>query len=130
MGAGNPRPVVLDAGALIAFERNQPKLRRLIQLAVEYRVPLHVPAGVLAQVWRDGRRQAHLARLVASETLRVHSLDSDEAKAAGVLCGRTQTSDIVDACVVLLARRHHATVVTSDAGDLLRIDSTLTIAAC
>ena len=81
-------------------------------------------------MWRDGRRQAHLARLMASDAVRVRALDSDEAKAAGVLCGRAQTSDIVDASVVLLARRHHATVVTSDADDLRRIDSTLAIAAC
>ena len=42
MGAGRPRTVVLDAGALIAFERNDRRIRRLIELAM-----LH---GVLAAV--------------------------------------------------------------------------------
>lgn len=91
---------------------------------------LHTPAGVVAQVWRDGRRQADLARLLASGVVVVHALDRAEAQAAGVLCGRRKTSDIVDASVALLARRHHAKVVTSDPKDLRRIDPTLELVVC
>lgn len=130
MGARRPRPVVLDAGALIAFERNEPRLRTLVLLALRHGAALHAPAGVLAQVWRDGRRQARLAGLLGSGMLQVHPLGRDEAQAAGVLCGRAGTSDVVDASVVLLARRHEAKVVTSDAGDLLQLDAGLEVVPC
>lgn len=130
MGARRARPVVFDAGALIAFERNDPKLRTLVDLALAHGAILHVPAGVVAQVWRDGRRQARLARLLGSGFVKVQALDQAEAEAAGVVCGISGTPDIVDASVVLLARRHQAKVVTSDADDLRHIDPTLDLVTC
>ncbi len=130
MGKGRPRAVVLDAGALIAFERGDLRMRTLVELALKHAGALHVPAGVVAQVWRDGRRQARLAVLLASGTLVVWPLDREEAQAAGVLCGRSATRDVVDATVVLLARRHDATVVTSDPGDLRRLDPGLALVTC
>jgi hypothetical protein len=36
VGARRPRPVVLDAGAFIAFERNDRKVGTLIELAVAH----------------------------------------------------------------------------------------------
>lgn len=130
MGTRRARPVVLDAGALIAFERNDRRVRRLVELAVEHDRVLHVPAGVVAQVWRDGARQARLARLVGSGQLAVQGLTLDEAKAVGVLCGAADTDDVIDASVALLARRHGAVVVTSDPDDLLRFDRALNIVTC
>ena len=130
MGAGRPRPVVLDAGALIAFERNDRRVRTLIELALAHGAVLHAPAGVVGQVWRDGRRQARLARLLASGGIQVHALDREEAQTAGVLCGQSKTADVIDASVVLLARRHAAKVVTSDAGDLKRIDPSIAVVPC
>ena len=121
---------MLDAGALIAFERNDRKVRALIELAMAHGVPLHSPAGVVGQVWRDGKRQARLARLVGSGLIEVQALDREEAQAAGVLCGQSGTSDVIDASVALLARRHAAMVVTSDAGDLKRIDPKLQLVEC
>lgn len=130
MGKGRPRPVVLDAGALIAFERNDRKVRTLVELALANGVALHAPAGVVGQVWRDGKRQARLARLVGSGLVEVQALDREEAQATGVLCGQTGTSDVIDASVALLARRHAATVVTSDAEDLRRIDPKVRLVEC
>lgn len=130
MGPGRPRAVVLDAGALIAFERNDRRVRRVVELAVEHDRSLHVPADVIGQVWRDGARQARLARLVRSGVLDVQSLDLDEARAAGVLCGTSHTSDVIDASLALLGRRLHAVVVTSDPGDLHRLDPDLSLIAC
>ncbi|MCE7894240.1 MAG: hypothetical protein KJ015_08070 [Myxococcales bacterium] len=121
---------MLDAGALIAFERNDRKVRTLVELALANGVALHAPAGVVGQVWRDGKRQARLARLVGSGLLEVKALDREEAQAAGVLCGQTGTSDVIDASVALLARRHAATVVTSDAEDLRRIDPKVRLVEC
>jgi hypothetical protein len=130
MGAPRPRPVVLDAGALIAFERNDKKIRTLIELAVRHGGLLHSPAGVVGQVWRDGSVQARLARLLGSGVVEVRALDREEAQAAGVLCGQSHTSDVVDASVVLLARRHSATVVTSDPDDLRGLDAKLALVEC
>jgi hypothetical protein len=130
MGARRPRPVVLDAGALIAFERNDVRLRTLVELAMLHGGDLRAPAGVVGQVWRSGRKQARLARLLTSGVLQVQALDREEAQAAGVLCGTSRTADVVDASVVLLARRHRATVVTSDPEDLHRIDPKLDLVTC
>jgi hypothetical protein len=58
--------LTLDAGALIAFDRNDRLLVALIVWARHHGMPLAVPAGALGQVWRDGRRQARLARLVSA----------------------------------------------------------------
>jgi hypothetical protein len=91
---------------------------------------LHVPAGVVAQVWRDGKRQARLARLLGSGLISVHALSFDEAQAVGVLCGQSRSSDVVDASVALLARRFRAAVVTSDANDLRRIDPSVDLVVC
>lgn len=51
--------------------------------------------------------------------------DQVVAETAGVLCGRAGTSDVIDASVVLVARRERAVVVTSDVDDLRRLDPTL-----
>lgn len=130
MGAAHPRPVVLDAGALVAFERNNRAVRRLVELATEHGAALHVPAGVIAQVWRDGARQARLARPVKSRLLEVRELGLEEAKAAGALCDATGTSDVVDASVALLARRHRAAVITSDPDDLRHLDPDVPPVVC
>lgn len=49
MGTKRPRPVVLDAGALIAVDRVDRRVIRLLELAQD----IHVPAGALAQAWRN-----------------------------------------------------------------------------
>jgi hypothetical protein len=98
--------------------------------AVAHGVTLHGPAGVVGQVWRDGRRQARLARLLGSGAVDVQPLDRDRAQAAGVLCGKSGTTDVIDASVALLAREKRAPVVTSDPDDLRRIDPTLAVVRC
>lgn len=130
MGTRRPRPVVLDVGAFIAFERNDKRVRTLIALSLSHRGALHAPASVVAQVWRDGRRQARIARLIGSGAVDIQSLDVEEAQAIGVICGRSSSKDIVDAHVVLVARREGAIVVTSDPDDLLRIDPELALVVC
>lgn len=127
MGEAGARSLVLDAGALIAFERADRLARSLVKEAVDRGSPILVPAAVLAQVWRDGRRQARLARLIASETTEIDVLDGDTAKAVGTVCGRSGTSDVVDGSVVLSASLHGAIVLTGDAADLLRIDPSLDV---
>ena len=111
----------LDAGALIALQSGSPYMRELIRLALAERVPLAVPAGVLAQVWRASARQARLSKLLGSALVEVVPLDRSAALAVGKLCAETGAADVVDASVVLCARQRRHSVVTSDPRDLRRI---------
>jgi rRNA-processing protein FCF1 len=127
MGKARPQTVVLDTGALIAFERGDAKMRALVREALKTRARLVIPAGVLGQAWRGAARQVPLRALVKMPTTIVPSLDQVLAEAAGVLCGRVGSSDVIDASVVLVARRERAVVVTSDAQDLRRLDPSLPV---
>jgi hypothetical protein len=122
MGKARPRSLVLDAGALIAFERGDGRMRALLRGALKAGVRLVVPAGVLGQVWRGAARQAPLRALMKGPTTVVPPLDEVLAEAAGVLCGRAGASDVIDASVVLIARRERALLLTSDVDDMRRLD--------
>lgn len=112
-----------DTGGLIAAARGDPKLWRLHRQALAWQIQPVVPAVVLAQAWRGGARQAHLARLLAGCRL------VDFTAADGYLVGRalaaSGTSDIVDAAVVVGALRRAEVVVTSDPQDLQQIADAL-----
>lgn len=125
MGASGAVGVTLDAGALIAFERGDVLMRALVAEARAGGEALGVPAGILAQVWRDGARQARMAGLVGSSTIEIVGLDETTAKAVGRICAISGTADVIDASVVLAARQRGDRVVTSDPGDLAAIDSEL-----
>lgn len=114
--------LTLDVGALIALERNDRKLVALLARAVELGYPFAVPAGVVGQVWRDGRRQARLARFLGSAEVEVEPLDDQRAREAGQLCGVRGLADVVDASVVLCARRRGHRILTSDPRDLRALD--------
>lgn len=126
MGAG----VTLDSGALIAFERAQRDVVALLARAHERELTLAVPAGVVAQVWRDGSRQVRLARLLAAPVLEIVALDDRAGRAVGQLLGASGTTDVVDASIAWCARQRGHPVVTSDPDDLRAVDPTLTIVAC
>jgi hypothetical protein len=119
--------LTFDTGALIALDRGDRRLIALLQEASRKRLPLRVPAGVIGQAWRDGRRQAMLARFLRTREVDVHVLDQPAARAAGELCGAAGTADVIDATVVLIARPTRDVVLTSDPDDLLRLDPTLRI---
>lgn len=119
--------VVLDSGALVALEKRKAKVVALLAEVVAQRQAAHVPAGVVAQVWRGSPNQHALARLLRSRAVRIAPLSEDIALRIGVLLGTTRTRDVVDAHVALLARALGATVVTSDPDDIARLDRTLRI---
>jgi len=116
--------LVLDAGALIAFERGERKIEVLVRQAIHRSVAIVVPAAVVGQVWRDGRKQARLARLLAKPEVTVVALDDTSARACGQLCGLRHTN-VVDASVAVCALARKAPVATSDPKDLARLDPTL-----
>lgn len=119
--------LTLDAGALIAFERNDRQVVGLLAQALAHGLTITVPAGVVGQVWRDGRRQARLARLLGAPDVVVEPLDDERAREAGQLCGVRGTTDVIDASVVLTARRRGDRIASSDELDLVRLDPTARI---
>jgi predicted nucleic acid-binding protein len=122
--------LVLDAGALIALERNDRPLVVLLRRAIERGDAIVVPAGVVAQVWRDPARQVRLVRFLNANGVEIAALDGETARAAGELLGAQHSSDVVDASVVILAHQHDAAVVTSDADDIRRLSASLRVIAC
>ena len=117
-GAG----LVLDAGALIALDRGDKRMIALLQQAVVEGRTFRVPAGVVGQVWRDGRVQVTVARFLRSEEVAIIPLDEQLARACGELCGATKSPDVIDASVVIIARERQDPIVTSDPIDLRRLD--------
>lgn len=67
--------LVLDAGALVAIDRNDRSLIAGLRVAQQRRVELRTNAMVAAQVWRDRR-----------------------GRQASVLLGQAGTPDPIDAC--------------------------------
>ena len=119
--------LTLDTGALLASERGDPKMRALLRRVAEHGAEVHVPAGVVAQAWRGGARQARLARLLDATDVRIVNLDELAARAVGQLCGASGHSDIVDVHVVLNALEHGHRIVTSDPSDLTRVDASVAL---
>jgi hypothetical protein len=108
--------LVLDAGALIALERNDRAMWERLKLAVLSREAPISHAGVVGQVWRrGGPRQALLAK--ALEAIDVRHLDQALGRAAGELLARARRDDVIDAALVLLTRPGDR-IVTSDPDDL------------
>lgn len=117
--------VVLDAGALAALERRDPRLLALADELYRARAVGHVPAGVIAQVWRGSPRQHAVGRLLSSGAARIDPMTEELGYRLGVLLGRTHTSDVIDGHVAFLARRLQASVLTSDPDDLAALDPSL-----
>ncbi len=121
--------LTFDAGGLIKLDRNDRRVLTLLARASERGMRITIPATALAQALRNPARQARLCRLVRQGTTDLIALDGPEATAVGRLLARTGTADIVDAHVVVCARRGGQAVVTSDAADLRRIAPELQLVA-
>ncbi len=112
--------LTLDAGALVAADRNDRRFWSYWAEAVARGVVPVIPAPALSQAWRSPR-QARLAQIVNAAF--VDPLDEASAKRSGELCARAKTSDVVDAAVVTSAARRGDAVLTSDPKDLRRLAS-------
>ncbi|WGX97070.1 hypothetical protein [Nocardioides sp. L-11A] len=121
--------LTLDAGALIAVERGNLFVRRLIENALREDRPIHVVPGVLAQVWRGGPRQAELAALLGCDGVTLVGLDPETAKLLGLVVGATGHTDVTDVHVAVHARQRQHAVMTSDPEDIRAVDPSLSIIA-
>ena len=106
---------VLDHGALVAVDKRDRAVGAMLRVLQRDGVPVLTSAGVVAQVWRDGRRQANLARVLAG--VDIAALEDITSKRLGELLRDSRTDDLVDAHVALLARSGDQ-VLTSDEPDI------------
>src|ERR1039457_2951165 len=106
---------VLDAGALVAVDRRDrmPGARR--RVLQQQGTPVRVSSAVVGQVWRDGRKQANLARVLAG--VGIEALGKDDGKRIGELLALVGSADVVDAHVALMTAPADL-VLTSDPGDI------------
>jgi hypothetical protein len=106
---------VLDAGALVAVDKRDRAVGAMLRVLQRDGVPVLTSAGVVAQVWRDGRRQANLARVLPG--VDIATLNDISSKRVGELLRANRTDDPVDAHVALLVRSEDQ-VLTSDEPDI------------
>ena len=110
--------MILDAGALIAVSRNDRAMIARLVVAEQEDEEVSTHPMVIAQVWRDGGRQALLARLLRG--VLIVDLDDDLGRRCGELLGKAGTPDPIDAAVVLIASAGES-VVTSDPDDIAHL---------
>ncbi len=111
--------MIFDAGVFIALEK--PSTRRIVLALVEK----HLDEGLLptttttalAQAWRDPAKQVALTRLARS----VEVFPFGDPQVVGVKCGRSGTSDVVDASLAILAEQLRQTIVTTDPDDMKKL---------
>lgn len=117
----------LDTGALIALASGSTRMAVLVEEALASRAELVIPAGVLAQAWRGGGRQARIARLLRASNTSIVSLDAKMALRVGTRCTATRAADIVDVSVAICASDRGQPVITSDPDDIAAIDPALVL---
>jgi hypothetical protein len=110
--------LVLDAGALIAADRDDRAVLAKLRIAERHGLDLRSNGGVIAEVWRDGARQARLARLL--KAVEVVAIDEELGQQAGGLLGKSASEDPVDATVVAIAASGDQ-ILTGDVRDIGRL---------
>ena len=98
---------ILDAGALVAVDRRNRLIGAQLRVLQQQGRPIRVSSAVVGQVWRDGRKQANLARVLAG--VGIEALGEDDGKRIGELLALSGSADIVDAHVALITA--HADLV-------------------
>jgi hypothetical protein len=107
--------LVLDAGALVAYDRGNRTVQAFLKRAYVTSTAVRTTAGVVAQVWRDGARQARLAQLLRG--VAEEDLGSGNARRVGMLLGAAGRSDVIDASIVDVAVDGDE-ILTSDPDDI------------
>jgi predicted nucleic acid-binding protein len=109
--------LTFDTGALIALERREIRMRKILDTALAGRVVITVPAAVVAGWWRarSPRHDAILAMFT------VEDLGERLAKLAGEAMAAVPSATVVDAIVMASAASRGDPVYTSDIGDLVKL---------
>ena len=111
--------MILDSGVFVALDNpSQARvLMRLISRMADDDEPLSTTEAVLAQSWRNPKRQVLMKRLVAITT--VHPFGDPQT--IGVRCATSGTSDVVDAGLAVLADQLGDVVLTTDPDDMAQL---------
>ena len=112
------KPVVYDAGVLVAADRGARHIWAEHRVRLESGVVPLVPSPVVAQASRSPR-QVQMRRLLSG--CEVVAFGEGDAHRVGELLRKSQTADVVDAAVVVLALQRGADIQTGDAGDIRRL---------
>jgi hypothetical protein len=113
--------IILDSGAIIASENNDPTLAALLKAARKTRTPILVPATVVAETWRGPSTHPRTASLFGSVD-GFPELNEKSAGQVGALLATSKTAAIVDGNVVAIAiAQPPATIVTSDVNDITHL---------
>lgn len=107
--------LVLDAGALIAYERGSRTVQAFLERAHRHSEDVRTTTAVVAQTWRGDPKQARLAKLLRGVDER--DLTSDQARLVGRLLRRAGTADVVDGTIVDIANDGDE-ILTSDPADI------------
>ena len=117
---------ILDAGALVAVDRRDRLIGAQLRVLQQQGTPVRVSSAVVGQVWRDGRTQANLARVLAG--VGIEALAEEDGRRIGELLALAGSADVVDAHVALMTAPSDL-VLTSDPGDIRRLLQAREVAA-
>ncbi len=111
--------LTLDAGALIAYERGDERIREILAVAYARGQVPTIPAVALAEVWRGDAKDARVARLL--KACSVETADERVAREAGRLRRSTPGAGTIDACIAGGVNKRRDAIATSDASDMRRL---------
>jgi hypothetical protein len=106
---------VLDSGAFVAIDKDDREVAAMLRVLQRRRIPLWTSSAVVAQVWRDGRKQALLARILGG--VGVRALGPGDDVRTGELLRKAKRADVIDGHVALLVDDGDQ-LLTSDPDDL------------
>ena len=109
---------VLDAGALVAVDRRDRMIGAQLRVLQHQGTPIRVSSAVVGHVWRDGRKQDNLARVLAG--VGIEALGKDDGRRIGELLALAASTDVVDAHVALMAANTDL-ILTSDPSDIRQL---------
>jgi predicted nucleic acid-binding protein len=109
--------LTFDTGALIGLERSRHYMRKVFHVAATNEVRITVPAVVVAEWWRLGRKEKERSQLLRA--LIIDPTTETIARLAGVALTLVPTAQTIDALVMASAcQRTNEIVYTSDVDDL------------
>jgi predicted nucleic acid-binding protein len=112
--------LTFDTGALIGLERARHSMRKVYETAIVNRVPITVPAVVIAEWWRAGNHEK--ARAAVLRSVIVDPVNDRTARLAGIALTLVTSAQTIDALVMASASRRAGEIVyTSDPSDLERL---------
>lgn len=111
--------LTLDAGALIAYERGDVRVRQILSVAFARGAVPTVPVMALAEVWRGDAKDARVARLL--KACAVEPVTESRARLTGKLRRVTPEPRTIDACIAVGVRQRGDAIATSDPGDMRRL---------